>query len=95
MKDDYKEVSLMGKGSSNKEPGNCFYAYITNKEDKICKKLRRCIIYQKLNVIYCYLYTKSYYYVVGRKKHNHKCLEDYIKIMKKNNCFRHTRSYTI
>ena len=85
LKDDKEEVSSMSKDSTYKEPGICFYPCITSKQGKMYKKSRRCIDCQKLTVIYCNCCSKAYCYIVGRKKHNHICLEDYIKIMKKRN----------
>ena len=83
--EDFKEdVSDMSKGSTN-EPHICFYSYVINAKGKLCKKSRRCVIYQKLTVVYCGYCTKAYCYVISGKKHNRTCLVDHIKEMKRKN----------
>ena len=95
LKYEHKEVSSISKASFSKELRIKFYSSITNKQNNACEKSRRYIICQKIIIIYYNFYGKAYYYLVSRRKDDYRCLEDYIKNLNENNCFRIKRSYII
>ena len=90
---DYKEEILeLSESLTTKEPCICFYLYLTNIKSKLYKKSRRCIICQKLTIVYYGYCTKAYCYAIGSKKHDCICLKNYVREMKMKNRGKHIRS---